>query len=397
MAYPELTLLGRFTNTNASTGAGKAANGDAWSPAPVQTTEPNLRQGLLTGKQVGEVAFCVAYSPVDSAGGTYSLPRVRLVLDGTPYEYIQFDATQGTNMQPPQSRIRHGVPWRFGRPTLSGQIGANGLPRPSSLIEATCPKFLDSVSVQAYPGSADILVDYTIDVWGYVYDSILLAKQMPVYDPADVAIPDPANGRSYIVRGHPIAADGDWRDHWLELPSGSKQSVSRRPSDGQNSTQVFALGRRASNSNVITTQSAYTWQYQNSSDSPAVARASDNLYFKLSKSQALLLQRMGVVGPVPSGTTDLLSAWIDTASQSQPRHPLGGIPAGYNRNELRYGLVRGQTNLFDAVPFLPQGEQLVTDETAFPAVIATGASLAADSVNIALTALYFNNGSGGTI
>lgn len=397
MAYPELTLLARFTNTNTSTGAGKAANGTYWSPAPTQTTEPNLHQGLLNGKQVAEVAFCVAYSPVDSAGGTYPLPRVRLVLDGEPYPYIQFDATQGTNMAPPATRIRHGAQWRFGRPMLSGQIGLDGLPRPSGLIEGTCPKFIDSVSVEAYPGATAIIVDYTLDVWGYVYDSVLLAKQMPVYNPPDVALPDPANARSYIVRGHPISADGDWRNHWLELPSGTKQSTSRRPSDGANATQVFAFGRRAQNSNAIGTQSAYTWQYQNSSDSPAVARASDNLYFKLSTSQALLLQRMGVVGPVPSGTTELLSAWIETPSQPQRRHPAGAVPAGYNRNELRYGLVRGQTNLFDAVPFLPQGEQLVTDETAYPAVIATGGSLAANSVNIALTALYFNSGSGGTI
>lgn len=390
MAFPELTLIGRWTNTNASTGLGKAANGDGWSPAPVSTTEPQLHQGLLNGKQVGEVAYAVIYSPVDSAGVAQALTRVRLVLDGEPYTYVNLDGQQGSNMAPNPRRIRFGRHYRFGRPTF----GRNG--QIAGLTDATCPKFITSAVPEAFAGSTAIDTDYTIELWGYVYDSLMLARQMPTYQPPDVPIPDPVNNRTFVVRGRRISADGDWRDHWLELPGGPAQSLSPR-TDGLTPTQVFPLVRRAFNSQPIETTQGYSFQYQNSSATPGVAAQRDNLYWNLTDQQAILLQRMGVIGPVPSGGADLLSAWVQTSSQLEKRHPAGGIPADYNLGEMRFGLVKGTTNLYDALSELPQGDQLLWNETAYPTVIAQGGQLAANSVEMAVAALYFVSGKANTI
>ena len=49
VAFPELSRLGRWTQT----GTLKANTSE--SPAPVQVTSPNLPQGLLNGKQVGQM------------------------------------------------------------------------------------------------------------------------------------------------------------------------------------------------------------------------------------------------------------------------------------------------------------------------------------------------------
>lgn len=385
MASPELRLLGRFTNTNtASTGRGKAPNTN-WQPSPQLETVPALPQGMLNGKQVGEVRFAVIWSPVTSNGTVEDLQYVQFVLDGQPYPHIWLSGRQDTNMAPPPNRIRHGRIIDFGKPF----VGRNG--NVAGLLEATCPKFITSVVPLCYAGATAITQDYTVDLYGYVYDSIALANWVPTYAPPDVIIKDRLNSREFTVKGISVTpTGGDWRNGWLGLPGG--------PQQGSNTaTPVHPFIRRARNANATTANQAYRPQYANSSDNPAVENPQDNMYFNLTAQQALLLDRFGLVGPASPNATgyDVLSAWIQCTSEHQERHPQGGIPAGYNLGSTRFGLASGETNKFDGVPDLPQGQQLLTNETAYATFVDNGTSIPANGVMMALVGTLIGTASEG--
>lgn len=379
MAYPELRMLGRWTHTgtqNAST---------TWSPAPVLTTEPSLPQGMLTGQQVGEVAYAVTYSPVSASGVADDLAYIQLVLDGQPYPYIYLSGEQATNMAPAPGRIRRNAQLAFGSPTL----GRNGQANPPML--ATCPKFTQSVTVNAIAGSTAINDDYTVELWGYVYDSQQLASLLPVYAFGPVLLNDPLNHRFFTVPERQIAAAGDWKGNWKKLGGGLQQSTKEG--------QIHKLIRKARNANATTVSQGYKFQYQNSANSPAVANPWDNLYWDLSADQAIWAERLGVRAPMPTSTGAGLSvAWIDTPGESQThQHPTGGMPVDFNLNEFNFGQVQGSSNTYDALPALPQGSQLLTKETAFVTVVDNGQSVAANAVTIGFSGVLVETGAGGVI
>ena len=378
MAYPELRLLGRWTHT------GNQNANTTWSPAPVETTEPSLPQGMLNGKQVGEVAFTVVYSPVSASGTVDDLAYIQLVLDGQPYPYIYLSGRQDTNMAPAPGRIRRNPQLTFGKPFLA----RNG--RPNAPMDATLPKFTQTVTVNAIAGNTAISDDYTVELWGFVYDSIQLATLVPVYAFPPQALPDVLNQRSFTVPARQIAAEGDWTKHWKKLGGGLQQSTAEG--------QIHKLIRRARNSNATTASQGYRFQYQNSSNSPAVQNPQDNLYWQLSANQAIWAERIGVRSPQPTaGGAGLLGAWIDTPSEAQHQHPFGGMPVDYNLNEYNFGLVQGATNKFDALPPLPQGEQLLTDETAYITVVDNGQSVSAEAIMVGFSGVLVETGAGGVI
>ena len=385
MAFPELRLLGIWTNTNtASTGLGKAPN-TTWQPPSVLTSEPALPQGYLKSNQVGEVAFAVIYSPVEGNGTIDDLSFVKLVLDGTVYDYIVLSGRQDTNMAPATDRIRRGKLLKFGDPTL----GANG--RPASPLNGTCPKFTDWVSVAATAGATAIVADYTIELWGYVYDAVQLATLMPAYQSMDITISNPRTAATFTVPGRHVESGGDWTKNWLGLMGGREQSSG-------NGGVIHKLIRQARNANPTTVSQTYKFEYNNSSASPAVAAAHNNLYFKLTKNQALMAERLGVRSPQPtSAGAQLLAAWLATPDETEQRHPEGGINVQYGQNSSSFGLAYGETNKFVAVPELPQGPQLVTNEIAYPTVVDNGTSLDANAIMIAFVAVLIQTGSGNTI
>lgn len=390
--YPELTLLGRFRHT------GNFSAGSSWQPTPVRTTEPNYYQGMLNGKQVGELKRVVIRSPVSATGAADAIGRMQVVLDGgSPSQYISLDASLGTAMAPDPADVdtSASVAYDFGDSIWD----PNG--RPRGLDRALCPKFHTSAVPIFYADASTTITDpFEAEFWGYIYDSTDLAKIMPVYNPPDVEIVDVLNDRSYMLRGRPIAADGDWRGNWTKLPGGPAQTMEPRPSDGNRTTKVLALARTSTNLNTIGTTSAYEFNYSGSGSVQGVSDPIQNLYWNLSRQQAILLQRFGVVGPLPtnaSPSADLLTAWVETPSEVQKRHPAGGIPTNYWRNSLRYGLRSGQEKRFLAVPLLPQGPQLLTNEVAYPTVIAQGAAVAASAVSVAVTGIYAASGDENTI
>ena len=364
MAYPELQLLGRFRHT------GAMAQNTFWSPPPIAAATPALPQGLLNGRQVGEAQYVVVRSPVNPAtGAADDLQYVQLVLDGLDYSMVWYSARQDTSMAPPQNRLRRGSIIQLGKPFL----GRNG--KVAGLLDATCPKFITSVTVKAWAGAAGVTYPFTVEVWGFVYDSVDLAKRVSVYQADDVKLENYQTGATFLVKGRTITSGGDWRGSWLALPAGRQQA-------GGDAVPVHPLVRRARNANPSTQNQPYVPQYANSSESPAVQNPQDNLYFKLNAQQAVLAERYGIVGPAAPNATgyDLLSGWVETAAEAQKRHPEGGIPASYNGNELRFGLVAGETNVFDGLPLLPQGPQLLTNETAYPTWIDNGLSVPANAV-----------------
>ena len=385
MAFPELTLLGRWTNTNPSTGLGKAAN-TAWSPAPVQTTEPALRQGYLTSNEVAEARYLVVYAPVSSSGSIQDLRDVQLVLDGELYDYVHLNANQQFLMAPAPDTLVRGTVIELGKPTY----GRNGKAAP--VTDATCPKATQTISVNATAGTNGATADYTVEVWGYVYPATTLATLMPVYTHPSTVVPDPLNRRTFTIPGRTISAGPNWKAHWSALPGGTKQTVA----NGQ--AAVHKLVRWAKNQNATQPSIAYQFQYQNSASQPGVEFAYQNLFFQLTSEEAIIAQRLGAVGPAPGSTgAEILSAAIYTPSETQSRHPLGGIPAGFYRSEAGFGLVPGETNLFYGLPALPQGDQLLTDESAYVGVVDNGTSIAAGEIVVGFAGILILSGAGGVI
>lgn len=384
MAYPELRLLGKWVNTNtANTGLGKAAN-TIWAPPALATTEPSLPMGYLNGKQVGEVQYAVITSPVSSNGTIEDLRSVSLVLDNEDYQYIYLSGRQDTNMAPDPRRVRRGTIIKFGEPFFrhDGKL--------ASVVDGTCPKFISSCSIRCEAGDTNIADDYTVELWGYVYDSVQLAKMAPSYHNDPFPINDPLNARVFMVPARTISARGDWRNAWTSLMGGMKQSTV--------GSAVYRMVRHARNANATTPSQGYRFQYQNSSASPAVRSSHDNMFFQLSASQAMVLLRFGVRSPAPtSAGAELLAAWVDTNSEQQHRHPAGGVPVGFNQNMLNFGLSQGETNKFDGVPNLIQGPQLLTDQEAYPTVVDNGTSIAANQIMVAMDALVIDAGGGNTL
>jgi|GEM_PF-2201965 len=385
MAFPELVLIGRWTLTGASTIPGKAPN-TSWSPPPVQTTEPSLRMGYLTSHEVAEAKYLVVYPPVSSSGTIEDLREVSLVLDGEDYPYVYLAASQEFNMAPAPDTVTNGIIIDLGKSIW----GRNG--KPAGLLDATCPKANRTVSIKATAGENGVTDDYTVEVWGYIYPGDLLARLMPVYTVPSIVFPDPLNGRTFTVPGRTVTAGSDWTAHWTSLPGGLKQTVSN------SQAAIHKLVRWAKNANPTQPSVAYQFQYQNSASSPGVAYAHENLFFQLTAEEAIIAERLGIDGPPPSSSgADVLSGAIYTPSESEKRHPLGGIPAGFYRGEAQFGLVAGTTNSFRGVPKLPQGEQLLTGEDAYVGVVDNGISIAANQIMVAFVGTLIESGAGGVI
>lgn len=380
MAWPELQLIGRFTHT------GTLNAGATWTPAPASINEPNLPQGLLSGTQVGEVERMVVYSPVNPATGTSDdLQFVQLSLDGVAYPYIWMSGRQDSAMAAPLNRLRRGSHISFGKPTF----GLNG--EVAGPLDATCPKFVTSATVTAWGGATNVTHDFTVELWGYIYDSVALAAIMPAYPAASVPImdrrkdPTSQNPRFTVVRGQVLAA-GDWRGAWKALPGGMAQGEST-------SMPINKLIRVSLNKNATVANTLYDPNYSNG----AVATAQENLSFRLTARQAMLIERYGVNGPAAPNATgyDLLAAWLRLPSQQPDQAPAGGIPADYNRGEVRFGLARGETNKFEGVPPLPEGPQLATNENAILTYVDNGTSIPANDVRQAMVATLIGSNAEG--
>lgn len=367
--YPELQLLGRWTRSASSLGNQGADT--VWSPPPTMTNDPNLPQGKLNGTQVGAVAYVVVHSPVD--GGTIEdLNRVQLVLDGKPYSLIWFFGRKDYLTAPDPRKVEVGSPLWLGEPPYTDQDG------PAGPLQNTAPKFIDSVTVNAYAGDTAITQDYTVEIWGWTYHSVKLAGLMPSYGGQSVVVSDILSGKSFTVNVPSVAAAGDWRGAWTALPGGPQQGSG-------NGTPIHKFIRRARNANATTAGETYIPQYENSSLTPAVEFADDNLYFTLNARQALLLEGWGVDGPSApnSGGYDLKAAWIQTPAEGDhQRHPRGGRPADYQLGTTRFGLIPGATDRYAGIPLL-DAPLLATDETAYLTFVDNGTSVPAK--NVAMT------------
>lgn len=376
--YPELELLARYSHT------GTQDAKTVWSPPPIETNSPNLPQGQLNGNQVGAAAFAVIYSPVD--GTTFQdLDRMQFVLDGQPYPYVWYAGKKDENTAPDPAKVRYGTIIWLGDPPYSQENG------PADPLRNTAPKFIDNISINAWAGATAITADYTVDIYGWRYNSVTLAGRMPQYGGQQIEVPDLVSGKTFNVIVPTVDAAGDWRGAWTSLPGGPQQG-------NGHGTPIHKFVRRARNSNATTVNEIYIPQYQNSSSSPAVARAEDNLYFKLNARQALLIEAWGVNGPLApnSGGYDLNAAWIATpGEQNHQRHPRGGRPAGYQLGTTRFGLIRGATDRYAGVPQL-DSPVLLTEETGYLTFVDNGTSVPKNNVSMTMVAtLLGSSGQGG--
>ncbi len=386
MAWPERQLLGRWTYSVAT--LGNLGAGASWTPTPVQVNSPNLPQGLLNGNQVGEVESIVVYSPVNMVtGASDDLKYIQLSLDGQQYPYVWVSGRNDSNMVPPFSRIRSGPKGSgtylsLGAPTY----GLNGTI--ASPLDATCPKFITSATPVAWAGTTAVTHDFTIDLWGYVYNSTQLAGLMPTYYVPNntVQVNDPRNGRIFTFPYLPVAASTDWRGAWTSLPGGISQNNAQ-------ALPVNKFVRTSLNKNASTINMAYQPSYTNS----AVANPQDNLFFTLNAKQAILVQAYGVNGPTAPNSTgyDLNSAWIAVPNQAPQQAPAGGIPAAFNLSDVHFGLTAGQTYEYHGVPFLPEGPQLLWNEQAYLTWVDNGTSIPAGNVRQEMVAILIGSNAQG--
>ncbi|MHB1870856.1 MAG: hypothetical protein ACYCT1_08380 [Steroidobacteraceae bacterium] len=398
MAFPERTLIGRFRHT------GALSKGGFWNPTPVLTTEPSPLQGMLNGKQVGELTEIIVRSPTNIDGTGDYLGAVSVAIDGgNPNKYLLLPGRLDSCFTPPTRRIREERPrflrYVLGQPTWNPDGYAN------PLDQITGPKFITSCVPYVYADPDNATSQpFEVEFWGYVYDAVFLAGTMPTYNPDDVVVDDRANNRSFTLRGRPINGDNNWRLHWKELPGGDDQTVSARASDGQATTKIFAWVREALNSNPILTTAGYQFNYSGTGATQGVSTQQQNLFWELEDTQAIILERMGVRGPAPvsatagTPTSDLLTAWVNTDQQTtQKRHPNRGIPVNYDRNEAHYGLRGGEKDLVDPLPWLPQRRQLLWNETAYISVQSRVGNLDASTVRVAAAGLYAVSGKENTL
>jgi hypothetical protein len=369
----ELRLLAEFVNTNtASTGLGKAPN-TQWSPPPVTTVDPALPQGMLDSNQLGEVAFLEIISPVDAQGNPQDLHAVTLVLDNKPVdENIWISGRDDTNMAPRRSRVWGSNIYSFGKSVVQAmkEQNAGGLP---AWLTATCPKFTSSVSVECTAGATAITENYRVRIWGYAYTLSYLATAMPSFGGVDAVIKDQLNSRTLpaISKGT-IFGGNDWSGNWASLPAGLSQGM---PS-------IWPMIRFAANAVATSAGQPYIYQFQNSAATPGVTEKDQNLYFNLGANEALVIRGLGI-----KAVANQLSAWVQTKSQAQTRHPAGGIPAGFYNNDVNFGAKQGISGAYDAIPRL--ADVVIWNEIAYPTTLDSGISIPSSVVPvIAITALH---------
>lgn len=369
MAWPERQLLGSWTYSVATSGNLGAGASTSFTAAAVNA--PNLPQGLLNGNQVGEVESIICYSPINqSTGAADDLKYIQLVLDGQQYPFIYMSGRNDSTMAPAFSRVAYKPQFPYislGQPTF----GLNGTATPP--LQATCPKFISSVVPMATAGTSAVTHDFTIELWGYVYSSVVLAQKMPAYGGGNYSINDARNNRTFVFPYPQVLANQDWRGAWTSLPGGLNQAT------GTTGLPVNKFIRTSLNAVASTVNQAFVPSWTSSN----VANPWDNLFFQLNLQQAILVERYGVRGPAApnSAGNDLLTGYLAVPNQAPQQAPAGGIPAAWLRSDMRYGLRLGlNLNDYDGVPFLPEGPQLVWNEQAYLTWVDNGVSIGSGNV-----------------
>lgn len=340
-ARREMQLLGDFRHTGAQ------AVGTWWRPTAASG------KGELASHEVAEIVYVEVIPPVTGAGVAEDLRRIQLNLDGKLEQYNLIPGTDTYLVTPPRTNARNGRFIAFGRPLWNVESGLRGA------LQATCPKFRDSVTIEALAGGA-ITADYRVRLWGYRYRAVDLPDLAQIIGGSDV-ISDPVSGRVSDLIAK--AALQPLEDTWTQLPGGLDQAVPK----------IFSFLRMGFNANATTANIPYELRF----DIGNVASREEDLYFPYDTEKKIaVIKGLGVRAPA-----HLLQTWVDIGGDERP---YSRWPTTQGLNPLHFGNAAafiGPVTEYLTVPLLDD-PIVVSNEKAVVRVIDDGTSIAANQIAV---------------
>ena len=280
MEHYELQVLGDFLHQGA-----QAAN-TWWTPTP----QAGLAE--LEAHEVAEVVFIEVFPPVTGAGVEELLRKIILILDGKSYHaYLSISGIRASVMTPPKVNIMGRELVTFGTPMV------NAVRNAAPILVGTCPKYRDTVTIEALAGAGGITQDYRVRLWGYRYEAEDLPRTIGrVGGPVEVR--DPQRNRSILVDFPVIDVN---EGTWAQLPGGLDQKVPK----------INPLVRYAYNLLATTPNTPYQFRYETA----AVTDRDENLYFPYDvEDRHLIVKGIGVRAPA-----NLARSYVDIDGYPHPK------------------------------------------------------------------------------
>jgi len=328
-----------------------------WRPTPAAVF------GELESNERGEIVFAEVWSPVTGAGVEEELRKIIIIVDGEPRgQYISLSGIRATCMAPPKTRIWGGDLYTFGQPLDPTKVVQDPM-------KNTTLKYRQNVTVATLVGpTTQITQDYRIRLWGYVYKEDELPRfgsmQFPYY------LTERTRQRTLWLNKDaiPITAGS-----WLTLPGGKDQQIPK----------VNPFARYAYN---LLATNGLQGDYQFRFTAGAVAEEEENMYWEYDELDALFVNGLGVKAGANLARTGLRIA--GNYHPKGPTDPTSLFPTTVGINELNYGhlfpFAPVDHPYFAAVPKLIT-PYLIWNEIGFPLIRDSGAVVAANAVQIAMT------------
>lgn len=361
----ELQVLGNFYRDPAVEGV--QAAGTWWRPSP---SKANL--GELDSHEVAEVVQAIILPPVNPDGTPDLLQRVQLNLDGKLEQYNILNGTDTYLVYADKEHMLFGQVVTFGRPMFAVQNGLDGV------LEATCPKYRKSVTVECLAGAGGIDQPYRVILLGYRYRAEELGTALAHLGGAfggTGTIRDRATGReSDLIAKAPVAIA---EETWTQLPGGLDQAVPK----------VFSFTRFAFNARATTANLPYEFRFK---DGFVGSREEDLLFEYDIERRIAIIKGLGVRGVSAAARQNLKEAWWDVGGDERPksRWPITENVNTRQHNMLHFGKgdpqYPGDFPIYYPIKLLPD-PVLISGEKAVLKVVDNGTSVAAGDIVVAVT------------
>lgn len=348
----ELQVLGDFLHTGAQ------AAGTWWTPTP----QTGLSE--LEAHEVAELVYMEIFPPVTVLGVEELLRKIILILDGKSYHaYVSVSGIRASLMTPPKTQIMGRELLAFGTPMV------NAVKSAAPVLMGTCPKYRDTVTIEALAGVGGITETYRVRLWGYRYEADDLPRLIgQVGGPVEVR--DPQRNRSIVVP-YPVIAVNE--ETWSQLPGGQDQKVPK----------VNPLLRYAYNLLATTPNTPYQFRYETG----GVVDRDENLYFPYDvEDRHLIVKGIGVRAPANMART-----FMDIDGYPHPKsagRAAPGFPTTQFNNPLHFGhafpMFDVDLPLFFALPKLDI-PLLISREKGFVAVQDNGVAVVLNTCIVALS------------
>lgn len=346
----EWQLLADFLHT------GTQSAGVIWAPPP------SAGGGELESHEVAEVVYVEVIPPVTDLGVAEDLRMIRLVLDGkSPENYNLIPGNHTYLVTGEVAKMRHGKILALGRPVWNVEPGFRGL------LQATCPKYRDSVSIEALAGGS-ITAPYRVRLWGYRYRAEELAAATAAIGGrlgGSGNIVDQATGRASVDFSRPELVISE--DTWTQLPGGMDQPLPK----------IFHFIRLSFNSQATTVNRPYEFRFKDG----FVAERYEDLMFEYDvEKKVVLIKGLGVRAPA-----NLRETWIDVGGDERPKKHW---PTTQYYNPRHFGQARPILDVdeYFTIPLLDD-PVLVSNEKAVVKVLDNGTQVPAGAIAVIVNGL----------